>query len=279
MSEAVDSAAALDKQIAPSENSGVAAAGRQRETHMGFVRSLATLLFILALPVALVTTNIRILVNLPAVYDYAFDRYDAVQTTGLSRADLDGTAKAIRSYFNNDEPTLYYPVTEGGLQTPVFSAKETRHMQDVKRLLVWMNRVQMLTAVYVLAYVVVFFVWAREGNARQLAGQALVGLALGAIVVGGIAIFAATGFEAAWSRFHELLFTNGDWQLDPRTDHLIQMFPEAFWRDMTMLLGVMSAVEAAAIAVVSVVYLVGTRRERQHLPAAVELGASNTQAA
>ncbi len=279
MGEAVDNAAALDKPIAPSENSGVAAAGRQRETHMGFVRSLATLLFILALPVALVTTNIRVLVNLPAVYDYAFERYDAVQTTGLSRADLDGTAKAIRSYFNNDEPTLYYPVTEGGLQTPVFSAKETRHMQDVKRLLVWMNRVQMLTAVYVLAYVVVFFVWAREGNARQLAGQALIGLALGAIVVGGVAIFAATGFNAAWARFHEVLFTNGDWQLDPRTDHLIQMFPEAFWRDMTVLLGVMSAVEATAIAIVSAVYLVGTRRERQHLAATLELGASNTQAA
>jgi hypothetical protein len=56
------------------------------------------------------------------------------------------------------------------------------------------------------------------------------------------------------------------------------MFPEPFWRDMTVLLGAMSAAEAAVLGVVSSLYLLGTRSERRHLDSSIELGAS-TQAA
>ena len=269
----------LDNDLPPAENADVAAAGRQRETHMGFARMLATLVFIVALPVALLTTNIRLLANAPSVYDYAFDRYNAEDTTGLSRADLDGTAAALRRYFNNDEKTFYHTVTEGGLPGPVFNARETRHMEDVKRLFGYVNLVQELTVVYVLAYVISFFIWAREGNVRQLAVQSLLGLALGALALGGAAVFAAIGFGAAFDRFHELLFANDYWQLNPRTDHLVQMFPESFWRDMTIALGGMSAVEGLLIAAVAGVYLMGTRRERRHLAASIDISSSSTQAA
>ena len=160
----------LDNPDQREENANVAAAGRQRETHMGFARMLATFAFILALPIALLTTNIRLLANAPAVYDYAFDRFNAEDATGLSRADLDSTAGALRRYFNNDEKTFYHTVTEGGLAGPVFNARETRHMEDVKRLFSYANLAQELSVVYVIAYVVSFFVWAREGNVRQLGG-------------------------------------------------------------------------------------------------------------
>lgn len=268
----------LDNSGSPEENADVAAAGRQRETHMGFARMLATFAFLLALPIALLTTNIRLLANAPAVYDYAFDRYNGEDTTGLSRADLDKTAAALRRYFNNDEKTFYSTVTEGGLEGPVFNARETRHMEDVKRLFRNVNLAQELSVVYVIAYVVSFFIWAREGNVRQLAAQTLMGLGLGALFVGAVGIFAAFGFEAAFDRFHGVVFSNDFWQLDPRTDHLVQMFPEGFWRDMTILLGGMCGVEAFVIAAASSVYLMGTRAERRHLPASIDIS-SSTQAA
>jgi integral membrane protein (TIGR01906 family) len=268
----------LDNDPAGEENAN-AAAGRQRETHMGFARMLATLIFVIALPVALLSTNIRLLANAPLVYDYAFDRYNAEDSTGLSRADLDSTAGALRQYFNNDEKTFFHTVTEGGLPEPVFNARETRHMEDVKRLFVWVNRVQELSVILVLAYVISFFVWSRDGNVRELAQQSLVGLGIGAVGVGGIAIFAAFGFDSAFTRFHQVLFSNNFWQLDPSTDHLIQMFPEPFWRDVTIFLGATCAVEALLIAGVSAVYLMGSRSERRHLSASVDVKNSTTQAA
>lgn len=275
----MNTALALDKSDLPEENGGVAAAGRQRVTHMGFARTLATIVFILALPIALVTTNIRLLANAPLVYDYAFDRYDAEEATGLSRADLDATAKALRTYFNNDETTFYQPVTEDGLTRSVFNARETEHMEDVKGLFVWVNRLQEASVIFALVYVVGFFVWARDGNVRQLAGQCLVGLVMGVLAVGSVGVFAAFGFDAAFTRFHEIFFRNDLWRLDPSTDHLIQMFPEPFWRDMTVLLGAMCALETLIIAAVSGVYLLGTRGERRQIDHRVDLGPSSTQAA
>jgi integral membrane protein (TIGR01906 family) len=269
----------LDNADPQAQNGAVAAAGRQGETHMGFARTLAMLLFIVALPVAIVTTNIRLLANAPVIYDYSFDRYNAEDTTGLSRADLDSTAGALRRYFNSNEKTFYHTVTEGGLTGPVFNARETRHMEDVKQLFVWVNRVQELSVIFVLVYVVVFFIWVRDGDARQLAVHALVGLGLGALVLGGIGIVAAFGFDAAFTRFHELFFANDFWQLDPKADHLIQMFPEKFWRDITIALGAMCALEAALIAAISGIYLMGTRGERRQLAGSLDVGASSTQAA
>jgi integral membrane protein (TIGR01906 family) len=269
----------LDKPDQAEENARVAVAGRQRDTRMGFVRMLATIAFVIALPIALITSNIRLLANAPVVYDYAFDRYDAEETTGLSRGDLDETAAAIREYFNNGERTFFHQVTEDGLQAPVFNARETRHMEDVKSLFVKVNRAQEISVFYVLAYVVAFFVWAREGHVRQLALQCLVGLGLGVVAVGAVAIVAAFGFEAAFERFHNIAFSNDFWRLNPRTDHLIQMFPEPFWRDMAILLGVMSAVEALIIGGFSAVYLFGTRSERRRLSNAIDVKSSSTQAA
>jgi integral membrane protein (TIGR01906 family) len=268
----------LDKAAWAEENAAVAVAGRQRETRMGFARALATALFVLALPVALVTTNIRLLINAPAVYDYAFDRYDAESSTGIARAELDDVGGGLREYFRNGEKTFYQTVTEDGLPTPIFNAEETRHLEDVKSLVVKLNRAQEVSLVYVLAYVVAFFIWARDGNVRQLCGQTLVGLSLGVFAAAATGLVAVTGFDAAWDRFHDVFFANDFWQLNPRTDHLIQMFPEPFWRDMTVFLGALSAVEALLIGAASTVYLLGTRSERRQLGRSVELD-SSTQAA
>jgi len=245
---------------------------------MGFARTLATILFVIALPIALITTNIRILVNAPLVYDYAFDRYDAESVTGISRDQIDDVGAGLRDYFNNDEDTFYQTVTEDGLEGPVFNARETTHLQDVKALLKNVFRAQEISVIFVLLYVVAFFIWEREGQVRQLAIQALIGLGLGVVAVGAVGIFAAFGFDAAWERFHSLAFANDFWRLNTRTDHLIQMFPEPFWRDMTILLGLMCAFEALLIAAASTVYLVGTRSERRRLAGSVAM-TSNTQAA
>lgn len=270
---------ALDKGDQPDQNSDAGAAGRQRGTHMGFARSLATIVFILALPIALVASNVRILLNAPIVYDYSFDRYNGEDATGLSRADLNGTASDLRDYFNNGEKTFYRTVTVGGLSAPVFNSRETRHMEDVKRIIVWVNRLQEVTVVYVLAYVVGFVIWARQGSLRQLAKESLMAMGFGVAVVGGIGVFALVAFDTAFTIFHKVLFRNNLWQLNPETDRLIQMFPEPFWQDVTLLLGAMCVLSAAAIVGISTMYLVATRGDRRRIERAIDVNASTTQAA
>ena len=78
-------------------------------------------------------------------------------------------------------------------------------------------------------------------------------------LVGASAVLAYTGFEDAWRQFHFLAFTNDLWELDPDTDHLIQMFPQGFWFDITLLIGAFTMLEALLIGGVSGVYLYLTR--------------------
>ena len=64
---------------------------------------------------------------------------------------------------------------------------------------------------------------------------------------GGVGIVALVGFDGAWNQLHEVLFTNDLWLLDPRTDRLIQMFPETFWAEATFIVVGMALAEAVVL--------------------------------
>jgi integral membrane protein (TIGR01906 family) len=67
------------------------------------------------------------------------------------------------------------------------------------------------------------------------------GLAIAIGVVGAIAIFA---FDAAFEVFHRLFFSSGSYTFDPRTDRLVQLFPERFWFETSTVVGVVTLVVA-----------------------------------
>ena len=54
------------------------------------------------------------------------------------------------------------------------------------------------------------------------------------LVVVGLAM--TVGFDRLFLAFHLISFTNDLWQLDPRRDYLIAMFPEAFFFTATVLI-------------------------------------------
>lgn len=235
---------------------------------MGLLRSLATLLFLIALPVALVTTNVRLAVNSPQLYDYGFDKYDVELVTGIDRAQLDEAAADLRRYFNDDRAVISTLVIDAnGRESPLYTPREVSHLRDVKQLFQWTFRAQELAVTYAIAYVVCVFIWARELSLRALAGHVMTSVLIGAGVVGGIGVFALTGFENAWTEFHQIVFTNDFWLLDPTADRLIQMFPEDFWFDATLLIGMMTLAEAALLFLASTAYLFFARPRERTFPA------------
>lgn len=225
---------------------------------MGVARGIATFLFILSIPVALITTNIRFVANEPRVYRYAIDDYGAVAATGIQRAELIRAGAEIRDYFNNGEETLNIRVTQAGKETSLFNPQETQHMKDVKDRFRLVNRAQELSVVYLLAYAAIVVLWAREITTRQLAVFVLAGCAVGMATLGVAAAIGLAGFDSAWTDFHELIFSNDFWRLNPATDHLIQMFPPAFWENIVFFVCVLCAAEAALLMIAAALYLGAT---------------------
>jgi len=74
---------------------------------------------------------------------------------------------------------------------------------------------------------------------------------------------AGNGFDSAWTQFHVIAFNNDLWALNPARDHLIQMFPETFWRDITVLIGAATMLEAVLISGTSVAYLILSRPQEE----------------
>ncbi len=227
---------------------------------LGLFRALSIGLFIAALPVALVTANIRVAISEQRVYDYSVRTYSAAEHAGIPASELIRANGEIKRYLTGETPGPLAPsVTDDrGKTVPLFSTREIAHMADVKDLAHAAFSVQSVAlAITVLMAVVLLVLW----PPRALAAAALYGSLLTAGVIALAAIVALSGFDSAWTEFHILAFSNDLWRLDPNTDHLIQMFPEEFWWDITMLIGSFTLLEALVISGLSAGYLIMTRAQ------------------
>ena len=208
--------------------------------------AVAVALFIALVPLLLIASGVRLVINLPALYSYGFDRYGIAEYTGIERADLIAAGAAIRDYFNNDEEDLIIRVfVRGVLTESLYNAREIHHMRDVKALVRGVYAVQTLAALYMAAFAAVGFGLRRKGFlpllGRCMSGGGILTLAL----VGAVGVGALVGFDRLFLLFHLISFSNDFWQLDPRRDYLIAMFPQGFFFDATMLIAALTILGAA----------------------------------
>jgi integral membrane protein (TIGR01906 family) len=147
------------------------------------------------------------------------------------------------------------------------SEEEVLHMADVKDVMRVLFRVNEVALAMVLGSIALRFLWSGEATFRTLAWDSLKGLGLGLALVAVVGALSLVGFEAAWEQFHELLFTNDFWQLDPDTDRLIQMFPEAYWQESVLIIAALILLEGLAVAALAGGYLFATREGRATTPA------------
>ena len=181
-------------------------------------------------------------------WERGFERYEAPRRSGMTAAEVSRVGAEVRDYFRNDAERLTVQRSlADGREVPVFSEREVVHMVDVKRLMArtwdagW-AAFGLIIALFAAA------VWrgGRGGlvwftRAASTAGSLIV------VLVAVLAIVAVAGFDEAFRQFHLLFFTNDLWQLSS-ADALIQLFPQRFFFDTTLLIGAAIIVPAALIA-------------------------------
>ena len=236
--------------------------GRLLRAVMSKAALAATVLFVLAVPAFLIASNVRWVINAPFLYSYGFDKRDIPARTGIERGELLSAARQIRAYFNNDEELLDLRVVRDGVLRSLYNEREVTHMKDVKGLVQGVWRIQEATGAYLLVFAVVGFAILGKGFGRRLVRYLTLGgvLTLALVVVVGLA--ALVGFDRLFLAFHLVSFTNDLWQLDPRRDFLIMMFPEGFFFDATMWIAGSTVVEALLLVAVPLVLRWTGRRSR-----------------
>ena len=74
---------------------------------VNFVR---VVVIVSAIPVFLVTTNTRLVINAPSLYQTGFEKYQIERVTGIEYDQLISASEQIRDYFNNDDIDLIIKV-------------------------------------------------------------------------------------------------------------------------------------------------------------------------
>jgi integral membrane protein (TIGR01906 family) len=224
-----------------------------------FLNLAARWLFMLCVPVLLLTASIGCTFNSAWLYKYGFDKYDVGNVTGLDNSELEKVAVELISYFNAGEEYIDLTVTKEGKPFDLFNEKEVIHLKDVKGL-IWLDYWVLLgTLIYALAYGGVSLFWRRRKYWRQLAWAVLGGGGITLALMLALGLGMLLNFDQLFLKFHLISFTNQLWQLDPTRDYLIMLFPQGFQYDIALLWVLGTAVTAVILAGVGGGYLLFTR--------------------
>lgn len=228
------------------------------------MRYLAQGVFLLCIPLFLALTNVRIASTWEATYHYAFSQYDVPHATGLERAELDRAATQIVDYFQTGQPgpLLDIRVKQGAGVVPLYSEREVLHMKDVLGLMRFVFRLQEFTFIYVVMYLAGVYLWSRERSLLHLAELSMWAGAGTAAILGGAAVAMLVGFDLLFLKFHEMSFANDFWALDPARDRLVQMFPQGFWFDVSIAVGVVTVIEGGLVFLAGYGFLAWHERRR-----------------
>ena len=207
---------------------------------------LLGILFVVSVPVFLVSSTVLWEFNEPRLYSYGFEKYDIPTLMFMSTEDLERVAAQLRDYFNNDRELIN--VQYAG--HPFFSEREVTHLRDVKLLLNRVKALRWVALALTLGATIAGFAMKRDAFAPQLARLAMWagGLTLGVLLLAGLGFF--IDFGRLFILFHQLSFSNDFWQLDPLRDNLIRMFPEGFWNDAAMLIVLITVIEALLLTAI-----------------------------
>jgi integral membrane protein (TIGR01906 family) len=222
------------------------------------LKVMATL-FVVAVPVFLVSSSVTWAINDSGLYNSGFEKYSISLYTGITDADLRQTGTDIRHYFNSGDEPLEVRTQVFGEERDIFNQRENTHMRDVKGLIRGVYLFAGASMAYILAVAIGGFAGFGRSFTGQLARFLLWGglLTLGLLVVFGL--FAVAGFDSLFLLFHQLSFSNDFWQLDPSRDYLIIMFPLGFWLDAAMRVVATSVISTICLSGLSGGYLLYRR--------------------
>jgi integral membrane protein (TIGR01906 family) len=195
-----------------------------------------------ATPVVVIAAAVLLFLN-PIWVGFDQDRSDAAAWTGYTPAQVHQVTGSILSDLVFGPPN--FDVALNG--QPVLDARSRAHMADVRTVLGELGLVALVAAVLLAATGLASRGRRWFWRAVEIGASVLV---VGVIVVGAaFALF----FEQAFELFHEIFFPPGTYMFDPKTEKLVQLFPDQFWTETSLAL-------AAAVFVLAVAVVMGSRR-------------------
>jgi hypothetical protein len=105
---------------------------------MKIILRICKWIFVLCLPILLLSSSIAWGFNSRWLYNSGFEKYKVSETTGFSQAELDKISEGFLDYFNSGEEYINISLIRDGKPFDIFTREEQIHFKDVKDL-VWLD--------------------------------------------------------------------------------------------------------------------------------------------
>ncbi len=218
---------------------------------------IAKWLFILCLPILLLTASLCWAINSHWLYNYGFEKYSLTQTPALAEFNLEEIADEIIGYFNSGEEYLSITVIKDGEPSQLFTPEETIHFKDVKglvRLDYWLLGG---TLAYCLAYAAISLFWRRRRYWRRLAWGLVIGGGITLVLMLALGVGTLLGFDRLFWNFHLLFFSNEFWSAE---GYMLLLFTEEFFYDAALFCALGTAGMAVILGGVGGGYIIYRKR-------------------
>ncbi|HEU6438803.1 MAG TPA: DUF1461 domain-containing protein [Terriglobales bacterium] len=204
--------------------------------NLPLAQRIAAVITAIATPCVIIGAAVLLFLN-PIWVGFEQDRSDVTRITGYTSAQVHDVTGSILSDLVFGPPDFAAKVNGVAVLEP----REQRHMVDVRTVLISLGLVA-LAATVLLAGLMVASRGRRWFWRAVVAGASVL---IGGVIVVGVAF--AFFFDQAFELFHEMFFPPGTYVFDPRTDRLVQLFPDQFWSETSV---------AIALAVLLLAFLV-----------------------
>ncbi|MFV0382092.1 MAG: TIGR01906 family membrane protein [Breznakia sp.] len=145
----------------------------------------------------------------------------------ITDADYTKGMDVLLSYIEGSREDIEVAITEQDDPVELFNQKEKKHMVDVRNLYISARYI----AIAALIIMVFFIGILRYTQKDEWVGVLATGFQTIAVlfmfILAALSLYASVDFTGFWTQFHKLFFSNDLWLLNPATDRMIQMLPEA----------------------------------------------------
>lgn len=193
------------------------------------MKRLMGLVFGICLWVSIVLGVIHFSSQDTSFYQDRYQELNTAQTIGVSSDDLSHVTNVLVDYLMGRSDSLAVDVTLNGQIQPFFNQREIDHMVDVQALFVKTIFIRNLALGGLILSLLAAIGLARKSFVSVLTqGMIEASMVLGTLFA-FLMVYAVLDFEGFWIQFHQTLFTNDLWLLNPNTDNLINLVPEPFF--------------------------------------------------